>query len=44
MMIISVVTELWRGGGHTVKTQIKEPCAMSLELPPLVRSGVFCFF
>ena len=28
----------------TVKTQIKEPCAMSLELPPLVRSGVFCSF
>ena len=28
----------------TVKTQIKEPRAMSLELPPLVRSGVFCFF
>jgi len=28
----------------TVKTEIKEPCAMSLELPPLVRSGVFLFF
>jgi len=29
---------------YTVKTRIIEPCAMSLELPPLVRSGVFCFF
>ena len=28
----------------TVKTQIIEPCAMSLELPPLVRFGVFLFF
>ena len=29
----------------TVKTQIIEPCAMSLELQSLVRSGVFfCFF
>jgi len=28
----------------TVKTEIKEPCAMSLELPPLVRSGVFFVF
>jgi len=28
----------------TVKTQIIGRCAMSLELPPLVRSGIFCFF
>ena len=32
------------GTWPTVKTQIREPCAMSLELPPPVRSGVFCFF
>ena len=28
----------------TVKTQRIESCAMSLELPPLVRSGVFIVF
>ena len=28
----------------TVKSQIIEQCATSLELPPLVRSGVFLFF
>ena len=28
----------------TVKSRIIEQCAMSLELPPLVRSGVFLFF
>ena len=29
---------------NTVKTQVIGRCAMSLELPPLVRSGVFLFF
>ena len=29
---------------RTVKTQIIGRCAMSLELPPLVRSGVFFVF
>ena len=28
----------------TVESRIIEQCAMSLELPPLVRSGVFLFF
>jgi len=28
----------------TVKTQIIGRCAMSLELPPLVGSGIFLFF
>ena len=31
-------------GMGTVKTSSIGPCAMSLELPPLVRSGVFFFF
>jgi len=29
---------------RTVLTRIRERCAMSLELPPLVRSGIFLFF
>ena len=28
----------------TVESEIIEPCAMSLELPPRVRSGVFLVF
>jgi len=28
-------------GSSIVKTKINEKCAMSLDLPPLVRSGVF---
>jgi len=28
---------------YTVKTQIIGPCAMSLELPPLVRAEQLCF-
>ena len=27
-----------------ILTRMREWCAMSLELPPLVRSGIFCFF
>jgi len=27
---------------YTVKIKINEKCAMSLDFPPLVRSGVFC--
>jgi len=29
------------GPDNTVKTKINEKCAMSLDLPPLVRSGIF---
>ena len=31
-------------GGATVRTRINDPCARTLELPLLVRPGVFFFF
>jgi len=37
-----VVTATWEV--FPVKSQIIGTCAMSLELPPLVRSRVFLFF
>ena len=45
-VVTSQLHEAVQGTGEqsTVKTRIIEPCAMSLELPPRVRSGVFCFF
>ena len=30
--------------GNTVRTRINGPCARTLDLPPLVRSGVFFLF
>ena len=44
---LSTLDFIHRLGGcniHTAKTRIIEPCAMSLELPPLVRSDIFLFF
>jgi len=40
----SVLYTEWSSRAHTVKTETIEPCAMSLGLPPLVRSRVFFVF
>jgi len=36
-------SRFWQAIRHTIRTQIIGPCARTLELPLLVRSGVFYF-